>query len=55
MTHLPLEHYVVPGTLLHIKVLKVLSNGVLVKFLKVFVGFIHADHLSRALNSYTAE
>ena len=41
-----------PGTLLNTKVIKVLTNGILVKFLKIFLGFIHADHLSRELSSY---
>lgn len=44
-----LEHYVVPGTLLNTKIIKILTNGVLVKFLKIFVGFIHADHLDKSL------
>jgi hypothetical protein len=50
-----LEHYVTPGTLLNTKITKVLSNGILVKFLKIFIGFIHADHLSRPLQSYANE
>ena len=52
MSKLELEHYVVPGTLLNSKVIKKLSNGLMVKFLKIFVGFIHADHLVRPLDSY---
>ena len=32
-----------------------LSNGVLVKFLKIFVGFIHADHLEKDLKTYAVE
>ena len=49
MGRLALQHYVTPGTLIHTKIVKVLPNGVMVKFLKIFIGFIHADHLSRAL------
>lgn len=52
MSKLELEHYVVPGTLLNSKVIKKLTNGVMVKFLKIFVGFVHADHLVKPLDSY---
>ena len=52
MSKLELESYVMPGTLLHTKVIKVVTNGILVKFLKIFVGFIHADHLQRSLETY---
>ncbi len=41
-----------PGTLLNSKIIKKLSNGVMVKFLKIFVGFVHADHLTKPLDSY---
>jgi hypothetical protein len=27
----------------------------LVKFLKIFIGFIHADHLTKSLSSYSVE
>jgi hypothetical protein len=40
---------VVPGTLLNTKVVKKLGNGVIVKFLKIFLGFVHADHLERSV------
>jgi hypothetical protein len=38
-----------PGTLVNTKILKILANGVMVKFLKIFVGFIHCDHLAKPL------
>ena len=47
-----LDQYVSPGTLLNTKIIKVLKNGVMVKFLKIFIGFIHSDHLSKHLESY---
>jgi ribosomal protein S1 len=53
MSKLEIEHYAVPGTLVNTKVIKKLSNGLMVKFLKIFIGFIHADHLVRPLDSYT--
>lgn len=31
------------------KIIKILDNGVMVKFLKVFIGFIHFDHLNKHL------
>lgn len=49
MSKLEIEHYVVPGTLVNIKVIKKLKNGLMVKFLKIFIGFIHADHLVKPL------
>lgn len=49
MSKLEIEHYAVPGTLVNTKVIKKLSNGLMVKFLKIFIGFIHADHLERSL------
>lgn len=55
MNKLELEQYVLPGTLLNTKIIKVVDNGVLVKFLKIFVGYIHADHLSKALTSYAVD
>lgn len=45
MSKMELEQYVSPGTLLNSKVIKVLKNGVMVKYLKIFIGFIHVDHL----------
>lgn len=47
-----LDQYVAPGTLLNTKIIKMLGNGVMVKFLKVFIGFIHCDHLNKKLESY---
>lgn len=35
--------------------MKILSNGIMVKFLKIFVGFIHADHLAKPLSTYTVD
>ena len=49
MSKLELEQYVSPGTLVNTKVIKVLKNGVMVKFLKIFIGFIHIDHLENNL------
>ena len=43
----------VPGTLVNTKVIKKLKNGLMVKFLKIFIGFIHADHLVKPFESYT--
>lgn len=45
----------VPGTLVNTKIVKVLPNGVIVKFLKIFSGFIHADHLAKSVISYSNE
>jgi len=53
MSKYELEHYVVPGTLVNTKVIKVLPNGVIVKFLKIFTGFIHADHLIKESTAYS--
>ena len=55
MSKYELEHYIVPGTLINTKIVKVLGNGLLVKFLKIFLGFIHADHLERPLNNYSVD
>lgn len=52
MSKIELDQYVMPGTLVNTKVIKVLGNGVMVKFLKVFVGFVHCDHLGRGLEGY---
>ncbi len=46
---LDLEEYITPGTRVNTKVLKVLSNGLLVKFLKVFYGYVFIDHLTKPL------
>lgn len=55
MSKLELEQYLCPGTLINTKIVKVLQNGVLVKFLKVFTGFIHADHLNNRLSAYVVD
>lgn len=41
-----------PGHRVNVKVLKVLRNGLLVKFLKVFYGYIFIDELVRSLEEY---
>jgi len=43
---------VTPGTLVNTKIVKVVKNGIIVKFLKIFLGYIHMDHLEKPLNSY---
>lgn len=50
-----LDQYVAPGTLVNTKIINVLKNGVAVKFLKIFIGFIHADHLTKHLESYAVD
>jgi hypothetical protein len=50
-----LEQYVSPGTLLPTKVVKVLANGLMVKFLKIFFGFIHVDHLENNISFYPVD
>jgi hypothetical protein len=52
LSKIELDQYVAPGTLVNTKVIKVLENGLMVKFLKIFVGFIHIDHLTKKLESY---
>ena len=52
LSKMQLDQYVAPGTALTTKIIKVLPNGVMVKFLKIFIGFIHADHLNRNIESY---
>lgn len=52
LSKMELDQYVAPGTLLNIKIVKILKNGVMVKFLKIFVGFIHYDHLNKKLESH---
>lgn len=52
LSKMELDQYVSPGTLVNTKIIKILTNGVMVKFLKVFVGFIHFDHLNKKLESY---
>jgi hypothetical protein len=53
LSKMELDQYVAPGTLLNTKIIKILTNGVMVKFLKIFVGFIHFDHLNKHLESYS--
>lgn len=53
LSKMDLDQYVAPGTLLNTKVIKVLPNGIMVKFLKIFIAYIHIDHLNRGIDSYT--
>lgn len=55
MSKLELDQYVTPGTLVNTKIIKVLKNGVMVKFLKIFFGFIHHDHLENNMDFYTLD
>ena len=55
MNKLELDQYVVPGTLVNTKIVKILKNGVMVKFLKIFIGFIHFDHLQNNLDFYASD
>lgn len=55
MSKIQLDQYVCPGTLVNTKVVKILKNGIMVKFLKIFVGFIHADHLENNLDYYAVD
>jgi hypothetical protein len=47
-----LEAYIQPGTRVNTMVLKKLKNGLLVKFLKIFYGYIFIDHLSKPIDDY---
>lgn len=49
---LDLSNAVKPGNLANCVVQKVLENGVLVKFQKIFQGFIFEDHLTQPLENY---
>jgi hypothetical protein len=40
-----LHHLVKPGNLVDCSVLKILNNGLVVRFLRFFFGFIFQDHL----------
>jgi hypothetical protein len=42
-----LEPYIQPGHRVNVRVIKVLRNGLLVKFLKIFYGYVFVDHLNR--------
>jgi ribosomal protein S1 len=55
MSKINLEQYVSPGTLINTKIIKIMKNGVMVKFLKIFVGFIHVDHLENNLDYYAVD
>ena len=50
-----MEQYVCPGTLINTKIIKVVENGVFVKFLKIFIGYIHADQLLKNIDSYSVD
>lgn len=54
ISKLELENYVKPGAKVNTMVLKVLKNGLIVKFLKIFFGYIFVDHLERKLEEYAA-
>lgn len=45
MSRIDLDQFVTPGTLVNAKIIKILRNGVIIKFLKIFLGYIHMDHL----------
>lgn len=47
-----LHHLAKPGNLVNCVVLKVLKNGLIVRFLKQFIGFIFEDHLEKDVSSY---
>lgn len=52
LSKIDLDQYVSPGTIAQTKVIKIFENGLMIKFLKIFVGYIHIDHLNRDLSSY---
>lgn len=45
------QHIVKPGSLFDVKIIKKLENGVLVRFLKYFYGFIFDEHLHLPLET----
>lgn len=47
-----LHHLAKPGNLVHCGVMKVLKNGLIVRFLKQFIGFIFEDHLEKEPSMY---
>lgn len=47
-----LEPYIMPGHRVNTMVLKKLKNGLLVKFLKIFYGYIFIDHLIKHIDDY---
>ena len=52
LAKLDIEQFISPGHRVNVKVIKVLRNGLLVKFLKVFYGYIFMDELVRELEEY---
>lgn len=46
------QHIVKPGSLFDVKIVKKLENGVLVRFLKYFYGFIFDEHLHLPLEAF---
>jgi len=46
------RNILIPGTMIKVKVKKILINGLFVKFLTGFFGFIFTDHLSQELDKY---
>lgn len=52
LAKLDVEQYIAPGHRVNVRVMKVLKNGLLVKFLKVFYGYIFIDHLVRDIEEY---
>jgi len=46
------KNLIFPSSLVQVRVKKVLENGLLVRFLSAFYGFIFIDHLKRELKSY---
>ncbi|EAR99985.1 S1 RNA-binding domain protein (macronuclear) [Tetrahymena thermophila SB210] len=47
-----LHHLAKPGNLVNAVILKVLNNGLIVRFLKQFIGFIFEDHLDKEISAY---
>ena len=47
-----LHHLAKPGNLVNCIVLKALSNGLIVRFLKNFIGFVFEDHLEKDVSAY---
>lgn len=41
-----------PGHRVNTMVLKKLKNGLIVKFLKIFYGYVFIDHLTRHIDDY---
>ena len=49
---LDLHHLVKPGNKVKCTVCKVLENGILVRFLRIFYGFLFQDHLTKDASLY---